>query len=794
VNDVVSCAACDESDPPTWYLDGDGDGRGTSSYTFTGCYPPLGFAPVSGDSDDTVFSSNTPPVAVATPDGSVVECGSPLGTTVALDGTGSYDVDGDALSYAWSPAGALGDPVSPAPSGVFGTGSYSFTLTVDDGLATDADTATFEVVDTLGPNLACVSGQAECTGGLTPVVTSATADDACDGALSPTINDAGPYAFGVNNVTWSATDEAGHTGTCDATATVLDTQPPAIGTPASDETVECGDTGNAGTLTAWLASYGGATASDLCTGVTWSHDFTGLSDECGETGSATVTFTATDEHGLASSTTATFRVEDTTDPEIACPSNIAVTSSAGQCGLFVPFDIGRSDACDPEPVVSCTDQNGAPVDPTGDTFPVGDTTVACTAQDCAFNSAQCAFMIEVNDPPQITGITPIAQTLQYSDRIVPVLITATDCGAGPLTISASGVPSGLVLPAAADVCNDVADGVACTFRLDGQVLVPSGDYSIVVEVTDEQGLSSALMTIMIHVTPEDAVALWDDDNPVAVEVDSAGGDSDSFSLMAYIEERVPDADTVGLPLPGDIGEAAVTALLAPIAPGASYSVACVAQDDPPAFVYGADGGTLTVQCTFDDVPVNTYHVLLEVGSDGAGVYYRGSAEDVLTIFDPSLGFTTGGGFFYWPGTQQRTNFGYTMKYNKKGTNVQGSLLTIRHFGDGMVARLKSNAIEGLAIGEGLGIDWASFSGKATFKAHAWPEPIGNFQFLAYVEDHGEPGAGSDRFWIQVTKDGLSEAELSLPDDAPVSAETIVGGNVVVPHQSVDQSGLRSHPR
>ena len=46
------------------------------------------------------------------------------------------------------------------------------------------------------------------------------------------------------------------------------------------------------------------------------NDFSALSDDCGETGSATVTFTATDDCGNFSTTSATFTIEDTTDPTI----------------------------------------------------------------------------------------------------------------------------------------------------------------------------------------------------------------------------------------------------------------------------------------------------------------------------------------------------------------------------------------------------------------------------------------------------------------------------------------------
>ena len=85
---------------------------------------------------------------------------------------------------------------------------------------------------------------------------------------------------------------------------------------AMDATVECDGAGNAADLDGWLASNGGAMASDACSDVTWSNDFDALSDDCGATGMATVTFTATDDCGNSSSTTATFTIEDTTAPAI----------------------------------------------------------------------------------------------------------------------------------------------------------------------------------------------------------------------------------------------------------------------------------------------------------------------------------------------------------------------------------------------------------------------------------------------------------------------------------------------
>ena len=123
-----------------------------------------------------------------------------------------------------------------------------------------------------------------------------------------------------------------------------------------------------------------------------------------------------------------------------------------------------------------------------------------------------------------------------------------------------------------------------------------------------------------------------------------------------------------------------------------------------------------------------------------------------------------------------------MKYNKKGKKVQGSFLLIRHLEDGTKYRVKSNALYGLALGESEGMGWASFSGKATYLQPDWDDPKGNHEFVVYVEDQGEPGAGVDRVWLEThDKDGDVIPALSMGRDAVDNAETISGGNIVVPH-------------
>jgi PKD repeat protein len=375
-----------------------------------------------------------------------------------------------------------------------------------------------------------------------------------------------------------------------------------------------------------------------------------------------------------------------------------------------------------------------------------------------------------------------SQSVQYSDHIADVTFTATDVASDSMTASGSwsvdggsftaGLPGFLSL--ADEGCAISGNTNACTWTLEGIAGVPEGMYTVRVTVEDDDG-GQTEVEVTITVLSEDASVAFEGDNPVAVLVDTPGGDSGPFSLTVYVSETEPDLPEASAAL-GDISLASVSVNLVPVGPGSPVSGVCT-----PGTVVGTGyDSVLPVTCAFDDVPVNTYAVEVTVG----GGYYAGAAQDVLTVYDPSLGFATGGGWFYWPETSEKTNFGFTMKYNKKATKVQGSLLIIRHCSDGSIYRMKSNALYGLAVGESLdpAFGWASFSGKGTYKDKEWLEPIGNYEFVAYVEDHNEPGTGHDQFWIEVLdKERNVIGEMSMDREAVGHTTTLGGGNIVVPH-------------
>ncbi|MEN8166416.1 MAG: Ig-like domain-containing protein [Pseudomonadota bacterium] len=387
----------------------------------------------------------------------------------------------------------------------------------------------------------------------------------------------------------------------------------------------------------------------------------------------------------------------------------------------------------------------------------------------ASDSATVSLIINpVNDPP-VLSVDTASQSVQYSDRITQVKFSAMDIDSAPseFTTTWTELPSSLSLSGS---CLPSADGSSCSWTLDGQVLVGAGPYTIALTLSDGQFAPS--VATELSVTQEYASAVFDDANPVSVRVASDGGTSGLFDLVVYVTETVPDLPA-GLAAPGDITLANVGISLVPVGPGGTVpGTACTTNDSLT--------GVRILTCSFNGVPVETYTVEVTIG----GNFYSGSAEDVLTVYDPSLGFTTGGGWFNWPGTGEKTNFGYTMKYGSNETNVKGSLLLIRHLADGQKYRIKSNALDGLAIGQDPTVPygWASFSGKATYLEPGMLEAEGNHGFTVYVEDRDEPGSGTDRVWL-TTRDkvGLTIPAMSLPETAPDNAVAIQGGNIVAPH-------------
>ncbi|HEU0174483.1 MAG TPA: M36 family metallopeptidase [Blastocatellia bacterium] len=420
----------------------------------------------------------------------------------------------------------------------------------------------------------------------------------------------------------------------------------------------------------------------------------------------------------------------TTDP--ACcsspctlnvPSNIVVNNDPGVCGAVVNYSA-------PSFSGSCGVVTSDP--PSGSLFPVGTTTVTVkgTRQDGTMTVS--SFTVTVNAP---TTTTVPAVAGQYSDPVtLKANVTNATCPGGAVEFKVNGSVVGS------------APVVSGTATLPYTILLAQGSYPIVATYSSSSPGTGSSGSGTLTVAKEDAVVTPSDSNPTSVKVNSAGGTAGPITLCAAINETNDESL-------GDISLATpVTFTLAPVAPGATITRTATTTG-------GGVGGTLNACVTLTNVPVNVYDVTISVG----GNYYTGSGSDVLAVYDPSLGFVTGGGTISHNGVT--ANFGFNVKYKRNGA-PEGELLYSECSPTGNV-KLKSVSMQSLSI---VG-NTAVFIGKATLNG------VGNHKFRVTVVDNGEPGR-NDQFGLQVTApNGAIIPGLTFD---PI---TLRGGNIQVPHQS-----------
>jgi len=277
------------------------------------------------------------------------------------------------------------------------------------------------------------------------------------------------------------------------------------------------------------------------------------------------------------------------------------------------------------------------------------------------------------------------------------------------------------------------------------------------------------------VTKEDAKVGFASGNPAALQVSSPGGTlaANALTLIVTLREKNPDVGTAGTAA-GDISNGDLTVTLNPLGGGSGTALTCNSLSNDAA----GYAEVVTYTCKNAGVlSVNTYQV--DASVPAGNPYYVGSDTDAFTVFDPSLGFATGGGTYTLGG--DKVNFGFTMKYTKSGTNLQGNLIAVRHHSDGTVSRIKSNSLGGLVLTEAAGCGIAQFNGKATYMT--WSSSIndyvttGNNTFLVYAKDCNNPGTGVDWIWL----DGPGNLDMAgLGESGKVE---LTGGNIAVPHRA-----------
>lgn len=233
--------------------------------------------------------------------------------------------------------------------------------------------------------------------------------------------------FGISTTVVSCTLDSDGTEAGGFNVTVQDTTPPAFGpladVPASTSTSSA------------VVNYSVTAPSDV-NGVSEpvGVDCSPASGTSFSIGTTPVSCTATDARHNASSAGFNVIVTDTGNPTISATPP-APTEATGPGGAPVNYTVNASDNSGVAPSVDCGSH------PSGSTFPLGSTSVTCTATDGAGNSASDGpFSVVVQDTTKPTLNLPAnisAQADSSSGKVVAYSASASDLVAGSVTPSCS---------------------------------------------------------------------------------------------------------------------------------------------------------------------------------------------------------------------------------------------------------------------------------------------------------------------------------------------------------------------
>ena len=360
-----------------------------------------------GNSAQCTFSVNVvedAPLTLTCPSDITVECTSPAGAVVEYP-----------LPMVSDTCQAPPTPTCNPPSGsVFPIGMTTVTCTSSDGpngpiLAQ----CTFKVtvVDTYPPTIVCPHDiTVECASSSgTPVNFQVYAEDACDADPSVVCVPASgsDFPLGFTWVDCTATDHAGNESTCQFKVTVRDTTPPDITCP-QDFSLPCDQGAGA------VVNYPAPMVSDLC-----DDDVTVVCTPPSGTvlplGNTCVTCTATDDAGNSADCSFCVTVTDVGPPDLVVSNDITVECTSLN-GAVVEYPAPTlSGTCHGNPTIECTPASGS-------VFPIGVTTVTCTASPGPSGPiiAQETFTVTVEDttPPDIicpADIIVECETLQGTE-------------------------------------------------------------------------------------------------------------------------------------------------------------------------------------------------------------------------------------------------------------------------------------------------------------------------------------------------------------------------------------------
>ncbi len=399
----------------------------------------------------------TPPTLAPLPD-LTAEASAPTGASVSFKPSATDSVDGGVIPHC-----------DAQPGAVFTIGVTRVTCTVTDARGNHASGSfSVTVADTTPPAL-------KLPGALTVEATSSTgasvtytvaATDAASGTVTPKCSPPpGPFPFGQTAVTCTATDAHGNHASGSFSVTVVDTTPPALKLPGALTVEATSSTGASVTYTVAATDAASGTVTPKCSPPPGPFPF----------GQTAVTCTATDAHGNHASGSFSVTVADTTPPALKLPGALTVEATS-RAGADVTYGVSAVDTVSGAVTPTCSAQPG--------TFPLGQTTVACTATDARGNRSSGSFTVSVVDttPPRLSLPGPLTFAVSFDQShnawgaTVNFIARAVDTVDLKLPVSCS-IPSGTFI--ATD--QTIVKTIRCT-AVDTRGNTASGSFNVTIQV------------------------------------------------------------------------------------------------------------------------------------------------------------------------------------------------------------------------------------------------------------------------------------------------------------------------
>jgi gliding motility-associated-like protein len=326
----------------------------------------------------------------------------------------------------------------------------------------------YQVIDNTPPVITCpvippVQAVVNCQA--TVNLPFATATDAC-GAVSTITNNgpsAGVFNAGTTQVTYTATDAAGNTATCNTPVTVIgNTNLSITNCPTTPIVVEAIQTCSA------AINYPQLTAVNPCvTNANFNFTYNIPPGTIRPVGVTTVTATATQLGNGGGFVTCTFTVQvvDGGDPQMTCPDDITVTADEGECtasNLTYPQSL-VTDNCSTNLTATINDPSQ---------LPIGTSTLTYSVSDAAGNTSTCQF--------EVTVVETEAPTLNCPSEVI---VNAAN--------NACSAVATWAIPTASDNCTDAADLILTAEGGEPGNTFPVGVTEIIYTATDLAGNAGA---------------------------------------------------------------------------------------------------------------------------------------------------------------------------------------------------------------------------------------------------------------------------------------------------------------